>query len=47
VGKDFFTDFALTIPSEDVGNKVDDDRDSLNIINLISRMDHGAKQDMG
>jgi hypothetical protein len=47
LGKDFFTDFALTIPSEHVGNKEDDERDSLNIINLISRLEHGGKQDIG
>ncbi len=37
VGKDFFTNFALSIPSEHVGNQTDDFRDSQNLLNLATQ----------
>lgn len=38
VGKDFFNSFALVIPSEHVGNEVDDDRDGINVLNITDHL---------
>lgn len=40
VGKDFFNSFSLSIPSEHVGNKYDDERDSMNVLNIIPKLNN-------
>ena len=38
VGKDFFNVFTMSIPSEYAGNKYDDERDSINVLNIIPKL---------
>lgn len=40
VGKDFFNSFSLSIPSEHIGNKYDDERDSINVLNIVPRLNN-------
>jgi hypothetical protein len=42
VGKEFFDVFSLSIPSEYVGNKVDDERDSINVLNIVPRLNNSS-----
>lgn len=45
VGKDFFNAFALEIPSDHVGNRVDDYRDSCSVLNLKEHLDQSQTKE--
>lgn len=47
LGKDFFNNFGLGIPSEHVGNRVDDDRDSQNVLNLNQYAERKSEKQSG
>ncbi|NJL57527.1 hypothetical protein HC928_22145 [bacterium] len=42
LGKDFFSNFSMKIPSEHVGTVCDDERDSVSVLNIIERLNHEA-----
>lgn len=40
--KDFFSQFSMSIPSEYIGNSCDDERDSINVLNIVPRLSDDA-----
>jgi hypothetical protein len=38
LGKDFFSNFSMKVPSEHVGTICDDERNSVNVLNIIDRL---------